>query len=277
MPFEAFFSVWALKLSLHEGLSEGTSPQKCLWTVKEIREFAENAELWRSAFQDLPKLPRALLMSQEEGTDRRLVGETDLNAHSSRSHSLFTVWLEKTEQSEDGDCKVRPKIPQPLQNARGQIFSPSLCNSRVAIDSILSADQRMAACILPGSGQQHLGPYTSASAKDLFAFLKKDWIGKGLNSAVYTVWQVQVQAQVQSGSLISSRPTTSVSPCKTCNGKPALAPNSQSYILIRRSQIKIRGKESMPYVYKTAKSRASSSTIKCPTTKKVFRILLRRV
>eukprot|EP00759_Apiculatamorpha_spiralis_P016210 PhF_6_TR22532/c1_g1_i2/m.32002 len=41
----------------------------------------------------------------EEGTERRRVASTDLNADSSRSHSVFTIYIESIETSEDGVTK----------------------------------------------------------------------------------------------------------------------------------------------------------------------------
>ncbi|AAZ11324.1 kinesin, putative [Trypanosoma equiperdum] len=41
----------------------------------------------------------------EEGTERRRVAATELNADSSRSHSVFTLIIECTEVSEDGDSR----------------------------------------------------------------------------------------------------------------------------------------------------------------------------
>eukprot|EP00667_Euglena_gracilis_P001648 EG_transcript_1648 len=71
-----------------------------------IREAADKSFFVQDLQMIECKFEKELFRHMEEGTDRRLVGETDLNAHSSRSHSLFTVLLERTEQSEEGDCKV---------------------------------------------------------------------------------------------------------------------------------------------------------------------------
>ncbi|CCD12634.1 unnamed protein product, partial [Trypanosoma congolense IL3000] len=46
-----------------------------------------------------------IFQQMEEGTERRRVAATELNADSSRSHSVFTLIVECTEISEDGDSR----------------------------------------------------------------------------------------------------------------------------------------------------------------------------
>lgn len=51
------------------------------------------------------KTPEDILLLMEEGTERRQVAATELNADSSRSHSIFTLAVECTETSDDGDVR----------------------------------------------------------------------------------------------------------------------------------------------------------------------------
>ncbi|ORC80568.1 OSM3-like kinesin [Trypanosoma theileri] len=51
------------------------------------------------------KCPEDIYKHMEEGTERRRVASTDLNADSSRSHSIFTLVIECTEIGEDGDSR----------------------------------------------------------------------------------------------------------------------------------------------------------------------------
>lgn len=43
------------------------------------------------------------------GNDRRAVGETAMNATSSRSHSIFTIYIEQSEQVDDGKGGMRAR------------------------------------------------------------------------------------------------------------------------------------------------------------------------
>ena len=51
------------------------------------------------------KFPEDLIRLMEEGTDRRQVAATELNADSSRSHSVFTLLIESMESGDDGDTR----------------------------------------------------------------------------------------------------------------------------------------------------------------------------
>jgi hypothetical protein len=51
------------------------------------------------------KFPEDILRLMEEGTERRQVASTELNADSSRSHSVFTIIVECTETTDDGDVR----------------------------------------------------------------------------------------------------------------------------------------------------------------------------
>eukprot|EP00906_Rhabdomonas_costata_P010915 RCo015358 len=75
----------------------------------QIREAQDKSFFVQDLTMPEVKFMKELYRHMEEGTDRRCVGVTDLNAHSSRSHSVFTVLLERSERGEDGDagsCKV---------------------------------------------------------------------------------------------------------------------------------------------------------------------------
>ncbi len=47
-----------------------------------------------------------VLKLMQKGAQRRHVGETRLNAESSRSHSVFTCFIEKTSRSDNGLTNV---------------------------------------------------------------------------------------------------------------------------------------------------------------------------
>ena len=51
------------------------------------------------------KFPEDIFRLMEEGTERRQVASTELNADSSRSHSVFTIIIECTETTDDGDVR----------------------------------------------------------------------------------------------------------------------------------------------------------------------------
>eukprot|EP00667_Euglena_gracilis_P009614 EG_transcript_9771 len=72
----------------------------------QIREQADKNFFVQDLTMPEVRMEKELFAMMEEGTARRCVGVTDLNAHSSRSHSVFTVYLEKTEVGEDGDTRT---------------------------------------------------------------------------------------------------------------------------------------------------------------------------
>ena len=43
----------------------------------------------------------------KEGNVNRHVGKTNMNEHSSRSHSVFTITVESSQESETGENKVK--------------------------------------------------------------------------------------------------------------------------------------------------------------------------
>ena len=41
------------------------------------------------------------------GTNNRMTGETAMNKDSSRSHSIFTIYVETAEQDDEGDQRIK--------------------------------------------------------------------------------------------------------------------------------------------------------------------------
>ncbi|KAL7699122.1 OSM3-like kinesin [Lotmaria passim] len=72
----------------------------------DIRENKDHTFFVQGAVVAQVKLPEDVIHHLEEGTDRRRVASTELNADSSRSHSIFTLTLESTETLEDGTTRA---------------------------------------------------------------------------------------------------------------------------------------------------------------------------
>ncbi|KPI86599.1 putative OSM3-like kinesin [Leptomonas seymouri] len=72
----------------------------------DIRQHKDGSFFVQGAVVAQVKLPEDVMHHLEEGTDRRRVASTELNADSSRSHSIFTLVLECTETMEDGATRA---------------------------------------------------------------------------------------------------------------------------------------------------------------------------
>ncbi|KAK7197407.1 OSM3-like kinesin [Novymonas esmeraldas] len=72
----------------------------------DIRESKDRAFFVQGAVVAQVKFPEDVIRHLEEGTDRRRVASTELNADSSRSHSVFSLILECTETLEDGSSRA---------------------------------------------------------------------------------------------------------------------------------------------------------------------------
>ncbi|KAG5481541.1 hypothetical protein LSCM1_05560 [Leishmania martiniquensis] len=72
----------------------------------DIRENKDHTFFVQGAVVAQVKFPEDVIRHLEEGTDRRRVGSTELNADSSRSHSVFSLILECTETLEDGSTRA---------------------------------------------------------------------------------------------------------------------------------------------------------------------------
>jgi hypothetical protein len=72
-------------------------------TPLKIKEDPEKGiyvqDLTQIIVKSVPELERLL----EAGVKNRKVGETAMNKDSSRSHSIFTIYIETSEKSESGD------------------------------------------------------------------------------------------------------------------------------------------------------------------------------
>ncbi|EPY31598.1 OSM3-like kinesin [Strigomonas culicis] len=71
----------------------------------EVRENKDKSFFVQGVNVPQVKFPEEIIRLMEEGTERRRVASTELNADSSRSHSLFTLVLECTETLEDGTAR----------------------------------------------------------------------------------------------------------------------------------------------------------------------------
>lgn len=72
----------------------------------DIRENKDHTFFVKGAVVAQVKFPEDVIRHLEEGTDRRRVASTELNADSSRSHSVFSLILECTETLEDGSTRA---------------------------------------------------------------------------------------------------------------------------------------------------------------------------
>ncbi|KAG5481849.1 hypothetical protein LSCM4_06925 [Leishmania orientalis] len=72
----------------------------------DIRENKDHTFFVQGAVVAQVKFPEDVIRHLEEGTDRRRVASTELNADSSRSHSVFSLILECIETLEDGSTRA---------------------------------------------------------------------------------------------------------------------------------------------------------------------------
>ncbi|CUG86438.1 OSM3-like kinesin, putative [Bodo saltans] len=70
-----------------------------------VKENKDKTFFVQGAHVPQVKTPEDILQLMEEGTERRQVASTELNSDSSRSHSVFTIVMECTETSDDGDAR----------------------------------------------------------------------------------------------------------------------------------------------------------------------------
>jgi len=70
-----------------------------------IRENKDKTFFVDDLLQPQVKFEEELLRHMEEGTHRRHVAATELNTDSSRSHSIFTVYVQLEEVTDDGDTR----------------------------------------------------------------------------------------------------------------------------------------------------------------------------
>ena len=72
----------------------------------QIKETKDKTFYVHDLSQPEVKFVQDLMRHMEEGNLRRQVGCTELNADSSRSHSIFTVYIQMVENLEDGECRT---------------------------------------------------------------------------------------------------------------------------------------------------------------------------
>eukprot|EP00659_Diplonema_papillatum_P014296 gene14296-21926_t len=148
-----------------------------------IKENKDKTFFVQDLSQPQVKFQQDLTRWMEEGTERRRVASTDLNADSSRSHSIFTVYIQKEETNEDGDVRsVTSKLNlvdlagserQSKTGASGDALKEG-CN----INLSLSALGTVIDTIVKGHG--HV-PFRSSP----LTMLLKDSLGGGSKTAMF--------------------------------------------------------------------------------------------
>ena len=97
------FTLYCSFVELYNGkVRDLLAKQQVTLAVKESKDktfFVQGAHIPQVKF------PEDLTRLMEEGTERRMVDATELNAQSSRSHSLFSLIIECTETTDDGDTR----------------------------------------------------------------------------------------------------------------------------------------------------------------------------
>jgi chromosome segregation ATPase len=97
------YSLYCCFIELYNGkVRDLLAKQQVTLAVKENKDktfFVQGAHIPQVKFEE--ELTRLM----EEGTERRVVDSTELNAASSRSHSIFSIIIECTETTEDGDTR----------------------------------------------------------------------------------------------------------------------------------------------------------------------------
>lgn len=76
----------------------------------DVRENKDHTFFVQGASVPQVKIPEDIFRLMEQGTERRKTAATELNADSSRSHSLFTLILECTEMTDNGALSVTSKL-----------------------------------------------------------------------------------------------------------------------------------------------------------------------
>lgn len=76
----------------------------------DVRESKDHTFYVQGANIPQVKTPEDIFRLMEQGTERRRTASTELNADSSRSHSIFTLILECTEVTENGALAVSSKL-----------------------------------------------------------------------------------------------------------------------------------------------------------------------
>ena len=97
------YNVYCSYLELYNGQAHDLLT-KNMASLK-IKESKDKTFFVQDLSQPQVKFEADLLRLMEEGAERRRVASTELNSDSSRSHSIFTVYIIKEEISEEGDVR----------------------------------------------------------------------------------------------------------------------------------------------------------------------------
>ena len=100
---ECHFNLYCSFLELYNGRAHDLL-DKNMRELK-IKENKDKTFFAQELLQPQVKFHEDLLRLMEEGTEKRRVASTELNADSSRSHSIFTVYVQREETTEDGDVR----------------------------------------------------------------------------------------------------------------------------------------------------------------------------
>lgn len=73
----------------------------------ELHEHPDTGVYVKGISAPVIKTAQELMSYQNRGADRRVHAETEMNRHSSRSHSIFTITIETSEQDADGVPHIR--------------------------------------------------------------------------------------------------------------------------------------------------------------------------
>eukprot|EP00756_Hemistasia_phaeocysticola_P011206 Hpha_TRINITY_DN15097_c2_g5::TRINITY_DN15097_c2_g5_i1::g.123435::m.123435 len=148
-----------------------------------IKENKDKTFFVQDLLQPQVKFQGDLLRHMEDGAERRRTASTELNQDSSRSHSIFTVYIQKEETTEDGDVRaVTSKLNlvdlagserQSKTGATGDTLKEG-CN----INLSLSALGTVIDTIVKGKG--HI-PYRSSP----LTMLLKDSLGGGSKTVMF--------------------------------------------------------------------------------------------
>jgi kinesin family protein 3/17 len=81
----------------------GSDHEKKLEVREDKKKGIYVEDLTQVITKSIPEIERAM----DAGNSNRKVGETAMNKTSSRSHSIFTIYLERSDETDDGSGKAK--------------------------------------------------------------------------------------------------------------------------------------------------------------------------
>lgn len=87
-------------------MGEGNNQKDLLNAKKklEIKETVNQGVFVKDCILRMARSPKDLLVALKDGVKARAVGDTQMNRESSRSHCIFTVFIEMEEKLKVKDC-----------------------------------------------------------------------------------------------------------------------------------------------------------------------------